>query len=147
MFNNLTNLTTSEYLTIYAANGSEVPNTVYFPGATPPDGGINETFAWTVMTPDASNTTGPIDALINGTSSVLDYSGDICVVDNQTLYISSHAMPNMTFPFGRLAAAFINDTAFFYHQINESMLLEEIGDSSLGFRGFGEAKQIVIPIQ
>ena len=98
------------------------------------------------MIPDASNMTGPLDALIDGTSGVADYSGDICVVDNQTLYISTHAMPDMAFPFGRLASAYGNgSTTYIYHQFNESMLLEETGDEMLSVGGFGKPKQIVIP--
>ena len=129
------------------ANGSEFPNTVYLPGTAPPTQQINTSYAWTLMTPYTSNMTGPLHAVSDDNSSLLPFDGDICLVDNQTFYISTHAIPNVTFPFGRLAAIYLNDTTLIYHQFNESLILEETADEALGLERFGKATEIIVPTQ
>ena len=99
------------------------------------------------MTPYLRNQTGPLDAVFNSSSSIIDFDGDISVVDYGTLWIGNHSMPNMSFPFGQAAAAYQNDSEYIYHQFNGSVLLEETGDTMIGIGGFGKAKQISIPTQ
>lgn len=54
---------------------------------------------------------------------------------------------NKNFSFGRLGFISGNESAFLYHQLNESILLEEIQDVPSGTAGFGKTNIITIPIQ
>ena len=98
-----------------------------------------------------------LGSFINGTSDLLilpdagfDSAGDSgipCVVNEGMLNMSGLVLPNTHLPFGRLASLLSNTSVFIYHQLNESVLVEEVQDISLGTDGFGKPNQIIIPTQ
>ena len=83
------------------------------------------------------------ETLLNSTNSLLDINETPTIVSNATLY--GFDGPPGSFPFGRLAYLSGNGTMNLYHQLNESILIEQVQDVSLGSDGWGNPIFIAIP--
>ena len=86
-------------------------------------------------------------AFLTGQSDLLNMWSHICAVGNGTLSCDAHGSPDSPFPFARLAYTYSNNvTSSVFHQLNESVLLEEVLDWSLGPAGWGKTVSIPVPV-
>ena len=124
------------YLTWPKANGSALQHSLYYSKQ-------NLTIESTIHFLYNDIPTLPAPPL-ESESDFLYFNRDPCFVMGNVLHIGRSILPNSEFPFARLATAMTENMAFIYHQINESLLMEETQHRSLGIRGFGEANSIII---
>ena len=83
--------------------------------------------------------------LSSGKADLLSFGLYSAFVNNGTLSSYYYGSPDSSFPFGRLASINGNGSLYLYHQLNESILMEEVVQSSLGSHGWGEPSVLHIP--
>ena len=89
----------------------------------------------------------PTASLVEADSNLLYFNGEPSAIVENSLHIGQSTLSNIRFPFSRLATATTEEFTFIYHQINESLLLDERQYKSVGVRGFGEANLVYVPIE
>ena len=72
------------------------------------------------------SSTAIVSALSDGKHDLLYVDSLPTIVINGTLYHQSHGSPNESFPFNPLASVNSTDNVYLYHQLNESIILEEV---------------------
>lgn len=99
--------------------------------------------------PDSDLGEPPLSFPYNQTDLIsFEFSEEVAFVRNNSLYICKDACsPLPDFPLGRFAALSTGATTYLYHQLNESVFLEEIHDNSLGVDGWTNSSTIVVPKQ
>ena len=93
----------------------------------------------------SQGTNQQISALGNQKADVGFDDYDIFWIANGSLVSEKYSSPNSPFPYGRLSTISTNTTALFYHQLNESILLEEVVEIEAGSNGWGSPTYIHVP--
>lgn len=85
--------------------------------------------------------------LSNGKQDMVALASVTTIVCNETTLVGDNWNSlNSQFPFGRLESVdSVDDKSYVYHQLNESMLLEEVCTDEVGGFGPGNSVSIVIP--
>ena len=81
-------------------------------------------------------------------TDLVPFHSEALFVTNNTLFVCDaqcQPVPNLTFPFSRMSCMTTASTTRLYHQLNESVILEEIHDDGLPSTTWFEPNMIVIP--
>ena len=87
-------------------------------------------------------------------SDLIQFNGYLCYVSNGSFFIdtgdstpSDSIPPGSSYPYGRLASIHTNGTAFLYHQVNESVIMEEMMALNQGTGAWLKPNMISVPVR
>lgn len=88
-----------------------------------------------------------VSTLASGKADILVFQALPYAVLNGSLWNEDYGSPSASFSYARIAYLATNTTVYFYHQLNESILLEESVASAESSNGWGSSTYINVPAE